>query len=55
MPFGPWASDFGVTYGNGTALTVVTRNPAAAQYSVANGVYTFAAADAGASVLIFYG
>jgi hypothetical protein len=52
MPFGPWVNDFGVTYSNGTALTVVTGNPAAAQYSAANGVYTFAAADAG--VLISY-
>ena len=54
-PFGPWASDAGVTYGNGTALTAVAGNPAAGQYAVAGGVYTLAAADAGAGVLISYG
>ena len=55
VPFGPWASDSGVTYAGGAALTAVTGTPAAAQYNVASGVYTFAAADAGASVLISYG
>ncbi len=54
-PFGPWASDAGVAYGNGTALAAVASNPAAGEYAVASGVYTFAAADAGASVLISYG
>jgi hypothetical protein len=54
-PFGPWASDGGVTYANGAALTAVTGTPAAGQYNVSGGVYTFAAADAGASVLLSYG
>jgi hypothetical protein len=54
-PFGPWASDAGVTYANGNPLTVVAGNPAAGEYAVTSGVYSFAAADAGASVLISYG
>ena len=54
-PFGPWASDFGVTYANGTALTAVIGSPGAGQYNVSGGVYGFAAADAGAAVLISYG
>jgi hypothetical protein len=54
-PYGPWASDAGVTYANGTAMTLVTGAPAQGQYAVAAGVYTFAAADQGASVLISYG
>jgi hypothetical protein len=54
-PFGPWASDSGVTFANGTALTAVAGSPAAGQYNVAGGVYTFAAANAGAGVLISYG
>ena len=36
-------------------LTAVTGTPAAGQYNVSGGVYTFAAADAGANVLISYG
>jgi hypothetical protein len=54
-PFGPWASDSGVCYATGAALAAVTGSPAAGQYNAANGVYTFAAADAGASVVISYG
>lgn len=54
-PFGPWASDGGVTYNNDTALTAVAGAPSAGQYNVSGGVYTFAAADAGANVLISYG
>jgi hypothetical protein len=54
-PFGPWASDLGVTYNNETALVAVAGAPGAGQYNVAGGVYTFAAADAGATVLISYG
>lgn len=54
-PFGPWASDAGVTYSNDTALLPVAGTPSAGQYNVASGVYTFAAADAGAAVLISYG
>ena len=54
-PFGPWASDAGVTYNNDLPLTAVTGTPAAGQYNVSGGAYTFAAADAGANVLISYG
>jgi hypothetical protein len=54
-PFGPWASDSGVTYASGAALTAVTGAPATGEYNVSSGVYTFAAADAGASVLVSYG
>jgi hypothetical protein len=54
-PFGPWASDLGVTYANGTALVPVTGSPGAAQYNVTNGAYTFAEADAAAGVLLSYG
>jgi hypothetical protein len=54
-PFGPWASNGGVTYNNGTALAAVTGSPGAGQYNVSSGVYSFAAADAGAAVLISYG
>ena len=52
---GAWGSDSGVTYANGTSLTLVTGAPSLGQYAVAAGSYTFAAADAGASVLISYG
>ena len=54
-PFGPWASEAGVTYNNDTALVAVAGTPSAGEYNVASGVYTFAAADAGAAVLISYG
>ena len=54
-PFGPWASEAGVTYNNDTALVAVAGAPSAGEYNVASGVYTFAAADAGAAVLISYG
>jgi hypothetical protein len=54
-PLGPWASDSGVSYANGPALTPVAGNPSAGQYVVAGGVYTFAAADAGANMLLSYG
>jgi hypothetical protein len=54
-PFGPWASDSGVIYANGSTFTAVTGTLAAGQYNVAGGVYTFAAADAAANVLISYG
>jgi hypothetical protein len=56
QPYGAWATDQGVTYGaSGIALVAVPATPAAGQYSVAAGLYTFAAADSGASVLISYG
>ena len=58
-PFGPWASDQGVTYNNdinnGAALVAVAGSPGAGEYNVSGGVYSFAAADAGAAVLISYG
>jgi hypothetical protein len=54
-PFGPWASNGGVTYANGPALTAVANSPADGEYTVADGAYTFAAADGGADVIIRYG
>jgi uncharacterized membrane protein len=55
-PYGPWASDFGVTYASsGAPLTPVTTSPSLGQYSVSGGAYTFSAADAGQSVSISYG
>ncbi|MGH6851725.1 MAG: phage head-tail connector protein [Methylocella sp.] len=54
-PYGNWASDGDVSYSTGVSLTAVTGNPAAGQYAVANGVYSFAQADAGATVLLTYG
>lgn len=54
-PYGPWAVDQGVTFANGTALTLVSSGPTAGQYSVStDGVYTFAAANTGQAVLISY-
>jgi len=51
-----FAVDLGVTYASsGASLTKVASNPALGQYSVSSaGVYTFAAADAGAAVKISY-
>ena len=55
-PYGPWGSDFGVTYAStGAPLTPVAASPSAGQYSVSAGVYTFSAADGGQSVSISYG
>jgi hypothetical protein len=54
-PFGNWATDQGVTYATGAALTKVASGPTVGQYAVALGLYTFAAADAGAAVKISYG
>ncbi len=54
-PYGDWASDGGVAYANGAALTPVAANPGAGQYCVADGVYTFSAADAGATLSVTYG
>lgn len=39
---------------DGTVFTEVASSPTAGQYSVASGVYTFAAADAGVGVLLSY-
>jgi len=68
QPYGPWASDQGVTYANGTPLTAIaTGTPAQGQYLAKltqspdatppawTIVYTFAAADQNESVLISYG
>jgi hypothetical protein len=48
-------ADQGVVYAaSALPLKLVASAPAAGQYSVAGGVYTFAAADAGAAVLVSY-
>jgi hypothetical protein len=49
-----WTTDLGVMKADGTVMTRVASGPTAGQYSVAAGVYTFAAADANANVLISY-
>lgn len=49
-----FSKDLGVTYANGNPMTQVASAPSVGQYSVASGVYTFAAADASAAVLISY-
>lgn len=51
---GTWAVDLGVTNSNGVPMTRVASAPATGQYSVAAGVYTFAAADTGQTVFISY-
>jgi hypothetical protein len=52
---GTYATDLGVSYSaTGAPLTKVASGPTTGQYSVAAGVYTFAAADTGLSVLISY-
>lgn len=54
-PYGEFASDSGVTYANGTALTPVELNPNQSQYAVSAGLYTFSAADAGMAISLTYG
>ena len=50
-----FVDDWGVRYSvTGLPLTKVTTSPVQGQYSVSSGVYTFAAADGGAAVLISY-
>lgn len=50
-----WASDLGVIdRATGSLMQKVASAPATGQYSVAAGVYTFAAADAAKAVLISY-
>lgn len=44
---GTWLGDMGVTTADGKPLTRVVSGPTTGQYSVAAGVYTFAAADTG--------
>jgi len=51
---GTWAEDLGVRNAAGVPMTRVASSPAAGQYSVAAGVYTFAAADTGLGVFIDY-
>jgi hypothetical protein len=60
-PQGPWGADIGVSYASGAALTRVPNNPAQGQYSITDntkdsncGLYTFNAADAGASIKLSY-
>lgn len=50
-----WSDDLGVYYAaTGLRLKQVASGPTTGQYSVASGVYTFAAADANLGVLISY-
>lgn len=50
-----FTTDAGVTYAStGAALTPVSGTPTVGQYAVSAGVYTFAASDEGAGVLINY-
>lgn len=51
---GVWSADLGVRDHNGIPMTRVASAPATGQYSVAAGVYTFAAADTGLVVYIDY-
>lgn len=52
---GTWAYDLGVKNASGLPMTRVSGSPTTGQYSVAAGVYTFAAADTGLTVFISYG
>lgn len=50
-----WQDDYGAVYAaTGLPLSKVASAPAAGQYSVAAGVYSFNASDAGKAVLISY-
>lgn len=49
---GVWSADMGVRNAAGAPMTRVASAPAAGQYSVAAGVYTFADADTGLVVFI---
>jgi hypothetical protein len=50
-----WQDDYGVVYAaTGLPLTKAASSPSAGQYSVAAGVYTFNASDAGKAVLVSY-
>lgn len=51
---GVWSQDLGVVDGTGVSYTRVASAPTTGQYSVAAGVYTFAAADAAKTVFISY-
>lgn len=52
---GTWATDLGVRDQNGNPMVRVASAPATGQYSVATGIYTFAAADTGKRVFIDFG
>ncbi|HTV32693.1 MAG TPA: hypothetical protein VME69_06275 [Methylocella sp.] len=54
-PYGAWASDEGVLIEGSLASSVIGAPSSAGQYSVAAGLYAFAAADAGKPVTISYG
>lgn len=49
---GTWVQDLGVRNSNAVPLTRVASGPITGQYSVAAGVYTFAAADVGQTAYI---
>jgi hypothetical protein len=49
-----WVADLGVRDSSGNPMTRKASAPAAGEYSVAAGVYTFAAADTGKTVYISY-
>lgn len=51
---GTFAEDLGVVSASGTSLVRVASAPATGQYSVAAGVYTFAAADVGIKMYISF-
>ena len=51
---GTWAADLGVRNAVGNPMVRVASAPTTGQYSVAAGVYTFAAADTGLNVFISY-
>ncbi len=51
---GVWSRDLGVVDSNGVSYVRVASAPTTGQYSVAAGVYTFAAADTGKQVFISY-
>lgn len=53
-PHGHFAIDQGVRYAGGLSLVNTAGAPAAGQYSVTDGVYTFNASDAEENVLISY-
>lgn len=51
---GTWSKDLGVENASGVPMVKVASAPTTGQYSVAAGVYTFAAADVGLFVAINY-
>ena len=51
---GTWAGDLGVKDASGNAMKRVASAPVTGQYSLAAGVYTFAAADVGKTVYLSY-